>query len=301
MISPLWIERHEIALDANGPVGVPYDLDAARLDEGRLIIIVGLAFEARIAAGPRVHVVCAGDSRDLASNLTSAIRTAHSTMRECQGLVSFGVAGGLAPHLRSGDCVVGTEIIFGSNSMPTDRDWSQRLLGVIPNAVPGVLLGVLAPVARREEKRDLFIKTGAGAVDMESHIVAAVGLAHGLPVATIRVITDPAQRTLTRSAATAMRPDGTINIGAIVWSVLKSPSEISGLVLTAVDACAARASLVRGRYWLGLLQSSPRAAFAGSEFPNWFETKERFNSSLATTSKDDMGFRSSAVVEAMTQ
>ena len=159
------------------------------------------------------------------------------------------------------------EIIFGSNSMPTDRDWSQRLLGVIPNAVPGVLLGVSAPVARREEKRDLFIKTGAVAVDMESHIVAAVGLAHGLPVATIRVITDPAQRTLPRSAATAMRPDGTINIGAIVWSVLKSPSEISGLVLTAVDACAARASLVRGRYWLGLLRSSPRAAFAGFEVP----------------------------------
>jgi len=46
----------------------------------------------------------------------------------------------------------------------------------------------------RAAKRALYLKTGALAVDMESHIVAGVAAAHGLPVAAIRVITDPALR-----------------------------------------------------------------------------------------------------------
>jgi adenosylhomocysteine nucleosidase len=134
--------------------------------------------------------------------------------------------------------------------MPTDREWSQQLLSTIPGAVAGKLLGVTAPVANPREKRDLYVKTGAIAVDMESHIVAAVGLAHGIPVAAIRVITDPAQRALPVSAVAAMRPNGTTDIAAMVRSVLKRPREIPALFQTALDARAARASLVRGRYWL---------------------------------------------------
>ena len=38
-----------------------------------MIIVVGLAFEARIAAGPGVHVICSGDGRNLAAKLTAAI------------------------------------------------------------------------------------------------------------------------------------------------------------------------------------------------------------------------------------
>ena len=37
-----------------------------------MIIVVGLAFEARIAAGPGVHVICSGDGRNLAAKLTAA-------------------------------------------------------------------------------------------------------------------------------------------------------------------------------------------------------------------------------------
>jgi len=44
------------------------------------------------------------------------------------------------------------------------------------------------------------VSTGAIAVDMESHVVAAVGAAHGLPVAAMRVVTDPAERTLPADA-----------------------------------------------------------------------------------------------------
>jgi adenosylhomocysteine nucleosidase len=216
-----------------------------------VIIVVGLAFEARIAAGPGVKVICSGDGRNLATRLTAAIAEARTLVNGCPGIISFGVAGGLAPHLRSGACVVGSAILSESNRMPTSAEWSQKLLQTIPDAVSGMLLGVTAPIAHPNEKQTLYAKTGAIAVDMESHIVAAVGAAHGLPVAAIRVITDPAKRALPASAVAAMRPNGTTNIAAMIRSVLMRPRELPALLQTALDARAARATLVRGRHLLG--------------------------------------------------
>jgi len=222
-----------------------------------VIIVVGLAFEARIAAGPGVHVICSGDGRNLAAKLTAAIAEARGLVQGCPGIISFGVAGGLAPHLEPGTCVVGSAVVAGSKRMPISAEWSQKLLHTIPDAVSGMLLGVTTPIADPAEKRALYQKTGAIAVDMESHIVAAVGQVHELPVAAIRVITDPAKRALPVSAVRAMRANGTTDIVAMLRSVLKRPRELPALVQTALDARAARATLVRGRSLLGPAFTSP--------------------------------------------
>jgi adenosylhomocysteine nucleosidase len=216
-----------------------------------LIIVVGLAFEARIAAGPGRHVICGGDGRNLTAMLTAAIAQARMHFGDCPGIVSFGVAGGLAPQLRPGTCVIASAILSGSNRMPTNQKWSQQLLQTFPDAVSGMLLGVSAPVCDPGDKRALHVNTGAVAVDMESHVVATVGARYGLPVAAMRIITDPAERALPASAVVAMRPNGTTNIGAMIRAILIKPSEIPALFQTAVDALAARATLVRGRRLLG--------------------------------------------------
>jgi hopanoid-associated phosphorylase len=170
---------------------------------------------------------------------------------DCPGIISFGVAGGLAPQLRPGTCVIGSAILSGSNRIPTNKMWSQKLLQTFPDAVSGMLLGVSAPICDPRDKRALHVNTGAIAVDMESHVVAAVGAAHGLPVVAMRVITDPAERALPASAVAAMRPNGTTNIVAMIRSVLMRPREIPTLFQTALDALAARATLLRGRRLLG--------------------------------------------------
>jgi hopanoid-associated phosphorylase len=223
-----------------------------------VIIVVGLAFEARIAAGPGVHVICSGDGRNLAEKLTAAIAEARTLVRGCPGIISFGVAGGLAPNLQPGTCVVGSAVLSGEKRMPISAEWSDKLLRAIPDAVSGMLLGVPAPIANPDEKRALYLKTGAIAVDMESHIVAAVGQQHDLPVAAIRVITDPAKRALPTSAVAAMRPNGTTNIGAMLRSVVKRPRELTALFQTALDCRAARAGLVRGRQLLGPALTLPQ-------------------------------------------
>lgn len=132
-----------------------------------MIVVVGLAFEARIAAGPGVRVICSGDGRNLVSSLAKAIKEARLRKMDCGGLISFGVAGGLDPELQPGTCVVGSTILCGETRTATDPVWSQRLLRKIPEAVHGPLMGVSAPVARPEDKRVLYEQTGAVAVDME--------------------------------------------------------------------------------------------------------------------------------------
>jgi len=210
-----------------------------------MIVVVGLEFEARIAAGFGAQVICSGDGRNLADKLSNAITD------DCRGLVSFGVAGGLAPELKPGDCVVGSAVLSESGRVDLDSYWSKILLQAIPDAVLGELAGVSAPVADPRAKRTLHAKTGAIAVDMESHIVAQVAKARGLPVAAIRVITDPSIRALPPVALAALRPNGTTDIGAMIRFLIRQPSQLPALLRTALDARAARASLLRGRRLVG--------------------------------------------------
>jgi hypothetical protein len=125
------------------------------------------------------------------------------------------------------------------------------LLQIIPNPVHGMLLGVPATVADPADKRALHLRTGAMAVDMESHVVAKAAAEHQLPMAAIRVITDPAQRALPKSALAATRPDGTIDVGAVLRSLLRQPRDVAALFQSAVDTRATYASLRRGRELLG--------------------------------------------------
>jgi adenosylhomocysteine nucleosidase len=216
-----------------------------------VIIVVGLAFEARIAAGPGVRVICSGDGGRLSETLTSAIVDARERFHGCPGIVSFGVAGGLAPGLQPGTCIVATAILSERKRWATHAEWSKSLAHYIPDAVSGTLLGVTAPIADPSTKRALYEKTRAMAVDMESHTVAEIGARYGVPVTAVRVITDPAVRALPASAVAAMRPNGTIDIAAMIRSVLRRPRDVPALIRTALDARSAHATLVRGRQILG--------------------------------------------------
>jgi hopanoid-associated phosphorylase len=206
-----------------------------------MIVVVGLAFEARIAAGSGLPIICSGDGRNLTPALKEAIADG------CSGLISFGVAGGLDPRLKPGTCVVGSAIVTSDIRHETDRHWSQRLLEAMPGAVHGILAGADGPVCTPADKRALNRQTGALAVDTESHVVAQAATGHGLPMVAIRVVADPAHRALPEVALTAIRADGTTDVLAVLRSVMRRPHQLPGLLRTALDARAARATLLRGR------------------------------------------------------
>ena len=221
-------------------------VDASVESHRRLVIaFVGLAFEARIAAAPGVRVVCRTAGSDLEMVADSAVRQGY------RGMISFGVAGGLAAHLSAGDWVVASSIRESHGVRPTDAVWSRKLLGMIPGSVHAPIAGVDEPVAEPARKRELHRTTGAAAVDMESHLAARVAAEHKLSFAAVRVVVDPAHRKVPPAALIGMRPDGRANVSAVLRDLVARPSQISQLARIAIDAFTARAAMARVRDALG--------------------------------------------------
>ncbi|MGF6595706.1 hopanoid-associated phosphorylase [Paraburkholderia sp. GAS448] len=216
-----------------------------------VIAVTGMAFEARIARGEGVDVVFAARADLLERALRAAL------VRGCSGIVSFGTAGGLAPDLEAGTLIVADAVDGPFGRVATDAAWTERLaaaLSVTPLGARlrrGTLAAVMAPLTSAHAKQALHRKTGALAVDMESHIAGAIAAAHGLPFAVCRAIVDPAWRTLPPAATAGLRDDGHTAIGPILRELMRQPSQLGSLIQLAADARAARQSLVQARRTLG--------------------------------------------------
>jgi hopanoid-associated phosphorylase len=210
-----------------------------------VIAVTGLKFEARIAAGEGVSVICAGDRERLRRLLREALSA------RCSGIISFGLAGGLDPELESGCWVIAETIIAGAVRFETDRRWTGALMQRLPSGTAAKIAGSDAPLADAQAKSALRQSSGAAAVDMESHIAADIAQACGVPFAAFRVIIDPADRTLPPAALMAQRSDGSLDIRSVAGGVLQVPGQVPALLRIALDARRARASLARGRRLLG--------------------------------------------------
>jgi len=211
-------------------------------------------------AGAGVTVVCAGSELQIRRAIENALREG------CRGILSFGISGGLAPHLGPGTCVVARSVIADHGRYATHRAWAQSLIDMVRDAAcgegasaPGALrdisladiAGADAPVACTNAKRMLYQKTGAVAVDMESHVAARIAAEYRVPFAALRVITDPSNRVLPPAALVATRREGTIDVAAITRSVIRRPGQLPTLFRLALDSWAARRTLVPSRRCLG--------------------------------------------------
>ncbi len=207
-----------------------------------ILIVTGLLQEARIAAGPGMTVICSSsDPRQLRALLTVFDP---STIR---GVISFGVAGGLDPSLKSGDVVVATEVMAGDARWLAGLALNEDLIATVAlgrrRVVRGGLAGVEQVVAAQACKAALRSETGAAAVDMESHIAAAYAAEAGLPFAALRVISDPAGRALPALARSAIKPNGDLDLRKILHGVVRNPRTLSSLVSTGIDFNRALRSL----------------------------------------------------------
>jgi adenosylhomocysteine nucleosidase len=210
-----------------------------------VIAFVGMAFEAKIAAGPGVLVLTRHSRRELSA------AAKHASHLGCRGMISFGVAGGLAPHLRPGDWIVASAIVDSDRARSTDAAWSARLCDAIKGANFAPIAGVDAPVAKPETKRALHRATGAAAVDMESHVLAQVAAAHGLAFTALRVVVDPADRAIPPAALLGMGSGARADAAAVLREIIARPAQLSGLLRVSLDAYLARSEMLRVRQLLG--------------------------------------------------
>ncbi|MEI9965445.1 MAG: hypothetical protein WDM92_12935 [Caulobacteraceae bacterium] len=210
-----------------------------------VVAVTGLQREARILAGPGLRVIAAGgDGARLARELEAAAAGA-------AGVISIGLGGALAEGLHPGDWVVAREIVVADGRIATDAAWTQRLAAGLPGSRVGDVFGADAMVADAAAKRALFEASGALAVDMESHVAARVAARHGLPLACARVISDAANRALPPAAQAGMRPDGGMDLWAVLRSLAADPRQLPALIRTAMEAETAFRALFRGRQLLG--------------------------------------------------
>jgi adenosylhomocysteine nucleosidase len=197
-------------------------------------IVVGLATEARLARRLGWPVAIGGGTTG------GATAAAHSLLaRGVTGLISCGLAGALDPSLRPGDVLIPDTVIDGHQRFSTDPELSRLLAG--PSA--HCLLAATAIVASAEQKRRLWRETGAAAVDLESGTVARVATGAGLPFAVLRVVCDPAERSLPPAALIALDAHGSVGVRRVLASIATHPGQLPTLLRLAADAAAAKHSL----------------------------------------------------------
>jgi hopanoid-associated phosphorylase len=210
-----------------------------------VLAAAGLGFEARIAQGPGVKVIY-GQRRD------TYLAGLHSHARSgISGIISIGVAGGLSPRLRPGDVVVASAIVSAGGIRRTCPDWSKSIRRALPTAHHMPIFASETTIASTAEKKMLWSKTGAWAVDMESGPAAEVAAQYGLPFAALRVVLDPAHRALPPSALAGAREDGETDPMAVVKALAMRPVDLPGLLRLAGDTRKASLALLRSRQALG--------------------------------------------------
>ena len=217
-----------------------------------VIAVSGLAREARIARRARVvPVVGAGDSALLTRRLEEAIAAG------AKGIVSFGIAGALAPLLRPGDIVIASHVVHGEERCATDAKWNAILRQKLPRAASAIIVGHGVIVSHVDGKRRLFAISGAHAVDTESHIAARIARRRNVPFVAIRAIADASNRGLPPAALVSLAPSGRIRVGGVLRSLAGDPLQISDLLATGREASRAFAALARCRNALGPFLGCP--------------------------------------------
>ncbi|MCC0809513.1 phosphorylase [Methylobacterium sp. W2] len=215
-----------------------------------VLAVTGLSKEARLAAGPGVEAVGAGGS-------PQRLRALLDLRREggCRAVISFGIAGGLDPLRVAGDVVIATAIVTEAGRRETDAALRDALHSALSRTdlttLSADLAGVDAAVLSVAAKTDLHARTGAAAVDMESHVAAEFAARHGLPFAAIRVVCDPADRALPAFVATALKPSGDPDILAVLTALARRPAHLPALIRLARDSGRAFAALSQCRVILG--------------------------------------------------
>lgn len=221
-----------------------------------ILIVTGLAKEMRLAEGPGLAAIASGGDTQRLRKLL-ADRPAPG----CRAVLSFGIAGGLDPSLAAGDVVVATDVIADGERWPAHPALAESFAASL--AAGGIsvrradIAGVDHPLIDAPSKARVRESTGAAAVDMESHVAAEFAARHGLMFAALRIVCDPATRSMPAAVANALRPDGGIDHFAIVADLLRRPRELANLSRLAGEARASFRALSRCRDLLGVGRGLP--------------------------------------------
>jgi len=220
-------------------------LAAHRVTPGTVGIVTALAAEARALTGRSVRVRTAspltgGGTLWLSGMGQEAARQGAQALVKAgaDALVSFGVAGGLAPGLRSGTLLCPSCVLDErSHDYLPDARWRASLVKRLattglPLITEGSLLSLPTPLLTVAEKSAMRERHQALAVDMESAAIAAVAGEHGLPFIVLRAVVDEREDNVPEPLQTGIDAWGRPMAGRLLFALLRQPrllTELPGL------------------------------------------------------------------------
>jgi len=151
-------------------------------------------------------------------NASQAIRAALPIVRP-KLVLTCGFAGGLNPKLPLATIVY-------------DEDFDAELGSELSDmgCVSGKFYCSKRVAVTAQDKNELWLSTGADAVEMESSVIRTICREFRIPSATIRVILDDAHLDLPLDFNTLMTSDDKIDYVRLAWAVMTRPHKIPKLI-----------------------------------------------------------------------
>lgn len=209
-----------------------------------VVVVTGFNREVETLRQPGLRVIAGGgDEAGLRAKLEQAADGA-------LGIASYGMTGALADGLTIGDWVVGDRI-SGAIELDCDPAWRDALLARLPDGRAGGFFADGRMIDTVEEKLSLGKRFRALAVDMESHIAAAVAAERGLPFAIARCVSDGARHLLPHAITVSMRADGGVDGKAMLRSLASRPGQVADVARTLAGFAKAMRELQRGAARMG--------------------------------------------------
>jgi adenosylhomocysteine nucleosidase len=191
----------------------------------RVGVVTGLVMEARIIARAanegghhRPHLKIAGPGAP-----TAQVTVDRLIAEGAEAILSFGLAGGLDPSIPPGALIVPEGVLLpesdGLKVLETDRRWRNRLVNLLSSGSEvreNPLLCSFEPVLGVADKAKLHQDSEAGAVDMESALIARAAANRSVPFLALRAVSDCAATAIPAAAASAMTQGGRLNIWPII-------------------------------------------------------------------------------------
>ena len=223
----------------------------------KVAAVTGLAAEAKLA---RRAGLVARPSGGVPAQTTAIAET---LLREgAEALISFGIAGALAPALMPGTLLVPRAVIDESGARyAADSKWRMHITDALRGAGlrvdEGDLLGARAAAAAPARKAELHRITSAVAVDLESHLVAQAAARAARPFLVLRAVADSATRGLPDAAVHGLAPNGKPALGRVLLSVARDPRQIPALIRLAGDTRCALDALGSALRAVSLEEAAP--------------------------------------------
>jgi nucleoside phosphorylase len=159
--------------------------------------------------------------------------------RQLDCLISAGFAGALNNQLNVGD------LLLAQNFSTVELSKTRSLLVNLPIHVAN-LLTVPSMIDSNEERNKIARATGAAAVDMETEFIARACAEHGVPLLSLRVISDtPRQRFPAPAHVLFNIERQRTSVVRLVLYLLRHPTRLPGLIRFMSQITRSRESLTK--------------------------------------------------------